>query len=434
MRLTQSIITSAVCSTMLASCGPKEGDVGQPSRELLQRSPTLQSYMIPPDELEALHPDVRPEDLHPECGHTVLIKSGDRALALRGGLHHVGRATELPEYHDCQALISPSNTRVYAQLAALYATQELRPEDLPLHQAFLLGYVINYGEYKQNGIGSGLGDSYPELGLEKGVSCIYGQTNRAIADYGSAWIKPVSNGIDCDPLVMNVSTLASYKRLRLKRKEIADPSGNAYPLEAYPLVARWDWDSANSQQYIGIQCGAAWCEIGPENNFNESAVPAPPQGAPMPNSHVYRIKGWFDSQRLAVYNSINSRIEPGAEIGYIYPHPHLDLFPDTLHFNQQRWVATLTIDRRSDIYKNKFLIEPNGDAARMFLQRQGANNWHRQLARGIGTPNGLKGALFRTKGPEKPDRLRGTVRWRWLDTDESSWVSCINGCCQVDPL
>jgi hypothetical protein len=29
-----------------------------------------------------------------------------------------------------------------------------------------------------------------------------------------------------------------------------------------PPVARWDYDTANHQQYIGLRCGGEWCEVG----------------------------------------------------------------------------------------------------------------------------------------------------------------------------
>src|SRR5207245_9510779 len=100
---------------------------------------------------------------------------------------------------------------------------------------------------------------------------------------------------------------------------------------AYPPVARWDWDPAHHEQYIGIKCGVAWCEVGSQQFAPAPALTAGPSFDPVTgftattgSDHVYTIKGWYDEQQLAV--PAGDGLAPGACHGVLMPKP----FPDPI--------------------------------------------------------------------------------------------------------
>lgn len=373
--------------------------------------PDPRSYLVPENALTHLHPDIRSTDLQPECGHTV--KTTQRPEIF---LNRVGRVTSFPEYHDCQALIAPTNTSRYAQLAALYATQDLRPTQPDSTRAYLLGYVINYGAYDK-------GDTdhvYRPLGLVRGVSCIYAELHKSPA---RAWLVPI-NGIDCIDLDRDVASFAASNALQVRK--LIEPGAT---LHDYPMVARWDWDERHQEQYIGVQCGAAWCEIG-RTGFASSSLPEVPPGAPEPTSFVYRIKGWFDAQRLAVYAS-DGRLVPGAEIGYVFPHPRLDS-RDLTDFEQGLDGAIFAISRDNNVYNKKFLMKRGKNVMIGVRKGVGPNaNWSARAKRDSNEK--ALNVVFRENTFTEIGRLRGTARWRWSDDDEKAWMSCIQGCCEIVP-
>src|SRR6266516_3393250 len=99
-----------------------------------------------------------------------------------------------------------------------------------------------------------------------------------------------------------------------------------------PAVARWDWDPEHGTQYIGIKCGAAWCEVGgtgfkPSNPLLSGPPSVPVPGLPataIEQQRVYQIKGWYDWQRLAVRSSTGSDLVPSHNIwGVMMPDPVL---------------------------------------------------------------------------------------------------------------
>lgn len=368
-------------------------------------SPDARSYLVSQESLINLHPGVTFTMLHPECGHS--LKKVDNTDV---DLNWIGLATSFPEYHDCQRLIEPSNTSEYAQLAALFATQQERPTAAESSRAYLLAYAINFGQASGN-------NTYAPLNLTRGISCVYAQLHPS-ATY--AWLIPTSGSIDCTDLVIDTAGLPAARRLELQR--IRHPGATAAD---YPRVARWDWDANRSEQYIGVECGVAWCEIG-RAGFTSSPVPAVPPGAPMPNSRVYRIKGWFDVQRLAVQSA--GRLVPGAQTGVIYPHPFLDS-REWSDFGLGVQGAIFAIDNASAIYDGKFNMGP-GASSVVHVTRPTSGSWNGRARRG---PADRKVRVTYRPQLTAPARLRGTARWRWTDEDESAWMSCVHGCCQVDP-
>src|SRR5206468_1154732 len=95
-------------------------------------------------------------------------------------------------------------------------------------------------------------------------------------------------------------------------------------------VARWDWDAVHRQQYIGIKCGAAWCEIGDSGFVPSPGVTSPPTFDPVPGVTVspeaikrtWRVKGWYDEQLVPVETETGSS-QPSNVMATFIPSPAL---------------------------------------------------------------------------------------------------------------
>ena len=131
-----------------------------------------------------------------------------------------------------------------------------------------------------------------------------------------------------------------------------------------PPVARWDYDTVNQRQYIGIKCGGEWCEIG-HAGFETSAGHRPsilrdePSGVvgPAPASstekdRVVLVKGWYDEQYLA--EGTTGDLRPMHVRGTAFPHPMLDRLKNVSDFSV-KWIlsAYLLLDSDPGPYKSK---------------------------------------------------------------------------------
>jgi hypothetical protein len=370
----------------------------------------LAASIIPSNLLAHNNDAITFEMIRKECGHTV--ETIDSAAIQ---LNMVGPATEIPEYHDCQRMIlqDPAHRDgVYGQLVAIYATQQDQPKTPQADSAYLLAEILNYGP-KSN---SGHTPDYKPLGIPYGASCLYGQLHSKSAQ---AWIVPLGERIDCK---QNSLALSSIKEnaLELRRDEVEGAS-----MFEYPNVAKWDWDDTRKEQYIGVECGNAWCEIG-KPGFTSSVVPTwfPPE--------LSRVKGWYDAQRLAVTMDDGS-LAPTNVIGYAVPTALLDQKEPT-DFGTGVQAVMLTMSGNNGTYSRKYSMGP-GKFSTILVKgtnTQGLHRpWQANFSGGSSAVIGRK--VTYTAHPLGSLRLRGTARWHWSEVDETVWVSCINGCCQVEP-
>jgi hypothetical protein len=227
----------------------------------------------------------------------------------------------------------------------------------------------------------------------------------------------------------------------------------------YPPVARWDWDSVRRQQYIGIKCGPAWCEVG-----NPGFTPSPAYSGPIPSFdpvtcvsaatvieavRVTRVKGWYDSQRLAVVSG--SATVPGGVWGYFIPSPALNRIDQVSCF-LNNWVhtAVVVVD---DNYKFGFESGVNkistchgpaepattgGDACNVPspppcpADIDGLPWWAMtESPMGAKTYRCVKRRDHAAELTALNLQIPGTVRWRWLSSDETNWMRCSTGCCEI---
>jgi hypothetical protein len=255
---------------------------------------------------------------------------------------------------------------------------------------------------------------------------------------------------------------------------IAATAGDFNRPSDVPAVARWDYDPTTDAQYIGLACGPAWCEIGPPG-FAPSpvlfdATAALQGGASVEESdRVRAIKGWYDQQYLAVPDAPGTGVVASRVLGTVIPASDLGSLQTTAPFESiWRTVAYMAISADSPEYAKKFGLAQVAETADLkdlntlsfCLGRHGAcipSNASVHLVRSCSTVPYLKPwlatRLFKTwwlrvqpPGDGKPKYMcvkqrthpdiaskydvPSTTRWRWLSTDDTNWVECLNGCCE----
>jgi hypothetical protein len=298
-----------------------------------------------------------------------------------------------------------------------------------------------------------LGDRYKvdDFDIRPGYSCLY--LWRAGNAKWKAIILPVPDEKVCiQPL--GIDSVGTNVGLKV----VEDHGGGNDPAE-YPPVARWDYDPVSKQQYIGIKCGAAWCEIG-SKNFKPNA----PYTAM--TERVGRIKGWFDEQYLAITKTGTGGATPPLPSrlkGTLIPHPELGEYDSATFKNQWPVVAYVALDGDAQglaYYKTKLNLErapvgnlntlneiaicmgtkalclPAGSTSKCTVDGSEPGDkvlwWTRITA---ATSRDVIYKCVRREDHsviQPPIHIPGTARWRWLLNDETSWTRCIEGCCETD--
>jgi hypothetical protein len=398
-------------------------------------------------------PKVALKDIRPECGHdTVLVSS-----PLIDDLKHV------PEFHDCQRLIVAGQQ--YGPLAAIFATLNLRglmdSLDAPARQAgapparvdsFAAGSIVSTtypplpasSSVNHQIIAAALifADSgYRVLGITPGINCLY--VGRYTVAGGSAegwfaWMIPHSgSGENACTARRRREIPATGTSLQLTRSITTEFSTE----DDYPLVARWDWDAENSNQYLGIRCGAAWCEIGAPGFVPSVPLPVTPGMSPG-ERRVRLIKGWYDQQYLATSVGASvGKLVPSRVLGTIVPDVALGKLDDA-DFNDT-WVPAAQIvlaapagqDAALKEYDKHFNYERSDHAnpIRLLVKQEVSGEWLAQVVR----PSDGKVRFKRVKRREVTSSLPpgydvpGVARWRWMSVDEGTWIRCSRGCCEM---
>lgn len=400
-----------------------------------------------------------PED-RPECPHIWT----DKDTANTNHLSIPGPIVNIPEYHDCQRFLvkNASGGLKYDSMEAIFVRYKLdsfyrshgrrpdapsNPSAAPTAPDFdpngfeVVGQVLSYGDYAP-------------LGIKTGSDCLVLRwTTVGERTSYAAWIVGVGeNGHRCK----NDAPIDLIK------------DQNAVPLNValvrtvgeIPPVSRWDWDSKDSLQYIGIACPTGWCEIHAPGAFRSSPTYS--------ESHEPISKGFYDEQYLATYVS-GSLVHDDSTFGTIYPDPRLAK-QTMVSYTSWQPVAWVALSSASDAYRNKL----NFDRASP-LNVPLSDLTNREVSAQLNevelcfVPTGQTGCVAdggaplptncptdytnngtwyaRESPPEKsarasmvtctefrsypPPQAPPVVRWRWQNDDESMWISCPTGCCHV---
>lgn len=373
----------------------------------------------------------------PECPHSWKLRSGTISFL-------PGERIDVPEFHDCQRLRDSSDQ--YGALAAVFAKDSLEfVADSTLAKeggrALALVYLPPANALPGGGAS---GSTYAPLGLTKPFACVIVRRGSNPA----AWIRAVDDGRACSgPGVLTNLPTAGSMDLRV----LPPPTGLS--AADIPPVARWEWDETTRTQYIGVRCGSAWCEIG-VNGFQSSAGHDP--GAGSPGRADYALRGAYDEQRLAEFPG--NVLTPAMNLGTVVPTAKLRGFNSSPPPNGT-WVpvARTYLSPAAGTYDKKFNFAPTATvspaeaaASTIFLcvsstltpctapdaqldvkkctaDRTGA----RWISRVDRPTRGSR--YFCVMYREHPHgfSVPPVVRWRWRADDETIWISCPSGCCEV---
>lgn len=220
--------------------------------------------------------------------------------------------------------------------------------------------------------------------------------------------------------------LADRVPLEVHRLPVEGPGSHRYP-----STGRWMWDSVAMQQFIGIRCGDAWCEVGAPGFTGTQSI-ATDQDVP----------GRWDEQYLAYTPRGGGDLERSRLWGRVEPGRHVksaeDSLPDGSAYGPVQ-VAIYTFDWRGpavgdsaaawNAYVDKFGLDPDSATAihALHLRKQsGATTANPQYS-----VSGKQQVWTPVTRCNSAHSGTGTVRWSWSDTDEGIWVPCDKGCCRA---
>lgn len=398
-----------------------------------------------------------------------------------------GHQLDVPEYNDCQRLlvrkghVPPKYTELhFGNVGVIFARANLNDvyrQELPIGSAIgpftavlknpnpattrvtTIAFVWTTGGYAP----LGLNDDYE-------FACVVLQWEPAVASNEKrqyhAWMVSVSPETSCaKPLELSPSHAYYLGALEFPAQSNADGP------DEIPAVARWDWDPQNGEQYIGIACPSGWCELygeGPHKLYEHSTSPKYMDASGLKISgkagRVVRQKGWYDEEYLA--STIKTPggfpvLDPAGAFGTVFPVPDLkDRNIESYHLGAFVPVAWISITAASSGYLGKYGIRfntappqrPDVNVLSLCLD-DGTNNFCKVKMNHLchSTRDQSSGYFFYARivtGPDDPEgkdfcvdyigtdptvSTPGTVRWRWLDNDQTIWVSCPAGCCQIKP-
>jgi len=343
--------------------------------------------------------------------------------------------TNVPEYHDCQRLIQKNRT--YGPLVAVFAWDklELLSDSLAKLQgkperALAAAEVWNVNRTT----------TYSPLLLRPGFSCLYMYKDaarwRAKLVY-KGWPEPKCN-IPVDPNAIS--------GLDLEVRPIPTTSTDFTVDDVIP-AARWEWDPVNSGYYFGLKCEPTrWCEIGLPT-FKSSTKYSVNPAWPKASRHNREIKGWYDEQRLARPDGAGNLVP--SIVGTVLPVADLKTRTATDYTGKWSKVANVSLSEASSFYQSKFnFVKPVGnDSTTVWICRGNSCPEIRPEFKCDIHPDDTVPWWAKITAPGRKPIYKcveywsnpggalapGSVRWRFISNDDTIWVTCPHGCCQVKP-
>jgi hypothetical protein len=394
-----------------------------------------------------------------------------------------GSQAHIPEFNDCQRLLVVDRRRVpgaatsrppasvaaglrtasvrFGPYAAVFASQFLdqleRQLGGPGRQSLAAAEIWSEADYAPLGITSGQNCLYVFLRSgEWGARMIHPTTPLSEAEAKEFCTRP-----------LGAEVLSGY-RLTVQRSPNIDGLG----FDDYPPVARWDWDNTTLTHYVGIKCGARWCEIGQPGFAPSPGLRVPAGLTTAKERRVWLVKGWYDQQYLATLPAETADPVPTSIRGTIVPLYDLQekndwglfegkyqdvasilLEPTSSaadaaalakyekHFGFRDWsssidvrialcygtLATCAVDAAK--LTDPCMKEQHGDdKPGATTEEVEANRWYSRITV-RGDPTKYQ-CIARYGGPEG-GFIPGTVRWRWKVDDDGGWMRCLHGCCEL---
>jgi hypothetical protein len=335
---------------------------------------------------------------------------------------------QIHEFHDCQRLIIK---KTYAGVVGIFASHNVAI----YHNAsdysggHLAAIIINFVGKKNSTT------PYAPLGLLPGTNCLIvrftdGVWQAAVVPQAAPVVTP--SGVrygDCpDHLTWADVPAAQMGHLVVQLQQHAvDMRDSAIA----PPVARWDWDSRNAVNYVGVMCSdATWCEIGPKG-FTTSVAMKTAAGNPI-------FKGYYDEQYLAN----RSGSSPTTVWGTLIPGADAHDVSQTAAHDPAVWyqMALMTLRETGGAassgynhYKNVFHAALAGSSPLVASSDVSLNpvshaptDGYNGRMHGVGLGVGSIKFTWHPSSAGVP-----TVRWRWKSKDEGTWEFCDpEGCCE----
>lgn len=376
-----------------------------------------------------------------------------------------GEITDIPEFHDCQRLLTPdvrAKKLSYGPLVGIWVSESLEvrlrqladknPKPGPGGTSPLSVIALAFVQlYSWDG-------AYPDLGIGMRWNCLYLYPNPDMDSLGAKMVQVSKREACLEPQPLTALIGDTVTSLLVTRDKVVG-LGDA----DYPAVGRWDWDPKNNRQYIGLKCGGAWCEVGSLQGLNPSARYGD-GGAAGAGDRVVAVKGWYDEQSLAVlkprwipnwfagFLPWLVSVEPAQFTGTIVPDPELDRKEEGAFTDV--WVSAgyVVLSASHPKYHNDFNYGPGvmpsaaaaGKIAKVWIchgtncdgelpachwdNPDEQNWWARVEYDGTVKYRCIKHVDHSGEGRSIP----GTARWFWEAKDEKSWYRCGAGCCTVE--
>jgi hypothetical protein len=377
--------------------------------------------------------------------------------------------SNIPEFHDCQRFIVRDSTTqfVYDSLFAIFASFRLnqlapgvdtskdtatvtvgQPDTSFLAKTIPVATI--FSDHRQ----------YNALGIKPGFNCLFLYQVPFIPGRWGAMMFPLTS-----PDSECISAHPPRERTILK---VYSSSVRGLTESDYPAVARWDWDSVHSEQYIDIKCGAAWCQVGRVGFDTSASYSGPPLPFTSTNADATRrikrvtaVRGWYDEQFLALYQ--DGHLRPSRIRGILVPDPDIDGAPSARYdrrrarvgfavliggdygkWNYRRPVNEIVMCRGTAGECKVDLNQPAVGPSLMSpssCPTSATNLWAIVTpSQGGFPPGGVAKALCirvtdhhveiaKMTSSQVLVSLPGTGRWRWLAKDEGSWFGCITSSC-----
>lgn len=423
----------------------------------------------------------RPEQViaNPECPDhdKIEVHEGDGTAQL-SEVKLAGSLTFIPEFHDCQKLIVPvtGNPAKFGPLVAIWVSENLErlPDSLrelnPTNAWHRPNADSNWVVVDSTNLGASpqpadptklialpfavihaWNEGYPLLQIPKGWSCLYLYPSLSGVGYGARLVQVAVDSACFEP--------RSLTRLDGVSLDVSVGVVTGLTKSDYPAVGRWDTDPRSNDVYIGMKCGAAWCEVSSarphvtSERYSTAEANLGPTMDPTNRiqARILAVKGWYDEQRIAV-RSATGGLEPAAFRAIVVPDAGLD---DLTFGSEGTWhrVGWAALETGSTEYEDKLNVavgslppggSPSGGTD-YWLCKGSECTFPQNVTKPSCTFDPSEGpwysrAVAVATGKEKYDcvvrhdhptvaKVWGTARWRWEDNDEKLWFRCNAGCC-----
>jgi hypothetical protein len=382
----------------------------------------------------------------PSCpNHDYPVKTEDDSFSV---VPLAGAITDIPEFHDCQRLLvlNPRTKGMsYGPLVGIWVSDSLgtRLTELAMLNTGSVPMALAFAElFSWDG-------NYGPLGIRKRWNCLYLYPSPDTLGLRAKMVQVRDFNACGSPQMVRALIGDTVTDLYVRR----DPRGGSQSSD-FPPVGRWDWDAMGSRQYIGLKCGAAWCEVATTPHFQSSPrYSAPPGMAATGGRPVYAVKGWYDEQMLAVrepswlpdWLSWLAPVRPGGFTGTIVPDPGLDGM-DRARFDGWVRAGEVVVSQASPKYTASNFgpgalmsgASPRKVATVFLCHGDSCGN---PIACHWKDPSDKWWARVEYEGRVKyrcvnrvdhsgGDRpIPGAARWFWEANDEKGWYGCAAGCC-----